>query len=185
MNSVACMLENAARDFAANIALEDNDGLMTYGELRKQSRRAASFFLKKGLKRGQPVAVFLPKSNACVVSFYGALYCGVPYSPLDFTAPAARIQRTLENLQPPVLIVTLTDDAPELVTGTVDVSEMMGSSIHLHLNTLGKDVIVIVQTQDLKEEKRGGFKLGEKVSFTFGGDVIHLFSKADEKNLEF
>jgi multiple sugar transport system ATP-binding protein len=81
--------------------------------------------------------------------------------------------------------VTLTDDAPELVTGTVDVSEMMGSSIHLHLNTLGKDVIVIVQTQDLKEEKRGGFKLGEKVSFTFGGDVIHLFSKADEKNLEF
>ena len=81
--------------------------------------------------------------------------------------------------------VTLTDDAPELVTGTVDVSEMMGSFIHLHLNTLGKDVIVIVQTQDLKEEKRGGFKLGEKVSFTFGGDVIHLFSKADEKNLEF
>ena len=71
------------------------------------------------------------------------------------------------------------------MTGTVDVSEMMGSSIHLHLNTLGKDVIVIVQTQDLKEEKRGGFKLGEKVSFTFGGDVIHLFSKADEKNLEF
>ena len=81
--------------------------------------------------------------------------------------------------------VTLTDDAPELVTGTVDVSEMMGSSIHLHLNTLGKDVIVIVQTQDLKEEKRGGFKLGEKVSFTFGGDVIHLFGKDDEKNLEF
>ena len=41
------------------------------------------------------MAVFLPKSNACVVSFYGALYCGVPYAPLDFTAPAARIQRTL------------------------------------------------------------------------------------------
>ena len=81
--------------------------------------------------------------------------------------------------------IVLTDGGAGSLSGTVDVSEMMGSSIHLHLNTLGKDVIVIVQTQDLKEEKRGGFKLGEKVSFTFGGDVIHLFSKADEKNLEF
>ena len=104
MNSIACLLETAAKRWPQNIALEDNDGEMTYAELRRQSRRAATFFLKKGLKRGQPVAVYLPKSNACVVSFYAALYCGVPYSPLDFTAPAARIQRTLENLQPPVLI---------------------------------------------------------------------------------
>ena len=104
MNSIACLLETAAQRWPQNIALEDNDGEMTYAELRRLSRKAATFFLRKGLKRGQPVAVYLPKSNACVVSFYAALYCGVPYSPLDFTAPAARIQRTLENLQPPVLI---------------------------------------------------------------------------------
>ena len=104
MNSIACLLERAAKSWPRNIALEDQNGEMTYAQLRTLSRRAASAFLKKGLKRGQPVAVFLPKSNACVVSFYAALYCGVPYSPLDFTAPAARIQRTLENLQPPVLI---------------------------------------------------------------------------------
>ena len=97
MNSIACLLETAAKRWPQNIVLEDNDGEMTYAELHRQSRRAATFFLKKGLKRGQPVAVYLPKSNACVVSFYAALYCGVPYSPLDFTAPAARIQRTLEG----------------------------------------------------------------------------------------
>ena len=104
MNSIACLLEAAAQRYPQNIALEDSQGEMTYETLRKQARAAATFFLKKGLRRGQPVAVFLPKSNACVVSFYGALYCGVPYAPLDFTAPAARIQRTLENLRPPFLV---------------------------------------------------------------------------------
>ena len=104
MNSIACLLERAARQYPEHIALEDSQGEMTYADLRRQARAAASYFLRKGLKRGQPVAVYLPKSNGCVVSFYGALYCGVPYAPLDFTAPPARIQRTLENLRPPFLI---------------------------------------------------------------------------------
>ncbi len=104
MNSIACLLDRAAEQWPANIALEDSNGEMSYEELRRLSRRAGSWFLKKGLRRGQPVAVYLPKSNPCVVAFYGALCAGVPYAPLDFTAPAARIQRTLENLQPPVLI---------------------------------------------------------------------------------
>ena len=64
MNTIACLLETAAKRWPQNIALEDNDGEMTYAELRRLSRKAASFFLKKGLKRGQPVAVYLPKSNA-------------------------------------------------------------------------------------------------------------------------
>ena len=73
-----------------------------------------------------------------------------------------------------------------MLTGTVDVSEMMGSSVHLHLSSLGQDVIVIVQTTDVDGEHRGGFPLGEKVSFSFGGDVIHLFAKnEDGDNLEF
>ncbi len=103
MNSVACMLEAAAKQFPEHIALEDSQGEMTYKTLHSLSRKAATSFLKKGLKR-EPIAVYLPKSNACVVTFYGALYSGVPYAPLDFTAPAERIRRTLENLRPPFLV---------------------------------------------------------------------------------
>ena len=104
MNSIACMLEAAAKKFPDHIALEDSNGEMTYTQLRKEARSVATALLHMGVERGQPVAVYLPKSNASVVSFYAALYCGVPYSPLDFTAPAERIRRTLDNLQPPVLI---------------------------------------------------------------------------------
>ena len=74
-----------------------------------------------------------------------------------------------------------TDVADEGVKATVEVSEMMGSSVHLHLNADGKDVIVIVPTIDMK----GSYNLGDTVHFTFDGKVAHVFSKETDKNLEF
>jgi multiple sugar transport system ATP-binding protein len=71
------------------------------------------------------------------------------------------------------------------LSGTVDVSEMMGSSVHLHLNSLGQDVIVIVQTTDIDKERRSELKAGHELSFTFSGELVHMFSKEDEHNLEF
>ncbi len=67
------------------------------------------------------------------------------------------------------------------VAARVDVSEMMGSSVHLHLNADGKDVIVIVPTIDLKDN----FHQGDIVHFAFNGNVAHVFSKETDKNLEF
>ncbi len=67
------------------------------------------------------------------------------------------------------------------IKAKVDVSEMMGSSVHLHLSAEGKDVIVIVPTIDLE----GNFRQGDSVSFNFNGNVAHVFSKETEKNLEF
>ena len=66
------------------------------------------------------------------------------------------------------------------VAAKVDVSEMMGSSVHLHVTAEGKDVIIIVPTNDMT----GHYSIGDKVSFTFSGSVAHVFSKETEKNLE-
>ena len=66
------------------------------------------------------------------------------------------------------------------VAAKVDVAEMMGSSVHLHLSAEGKDVIVIVPTIDMK----GSYKQGDTVHFTFNGNVAHVFSKETDKNLE-
>ncbi|MBR6353868.1 MAG: sn-glycerol-3-phosphate ABC transporter ATP-binding protein UgpC [Oscillospiraceae bacterium] len=70
--------------------------------------------------------------------------------------------------------------ADEGVAAKVDVSEMMGSSVHLHVSALGKDVIIIVPTIEME----GNYKLGDDVHFTFNGNVAHVFSKETEKNLE-
>ena len=74
-----------------------------------------------------------------------------------------------------------TDVAEQGISSTVEVAEMMGSSVHLHLNADGKDVIVIVPTIDMK----GSYKQGDTVHFSFKGNVAHVFSKETDKNLEF
>ena len=70
--------------------------------------------------------------------------------------------------------------ADEGVVAKVDVSEMMGSSVHLHVSAEGRDVIIIVPTIDMK----GNYAMGDTVHFTFDGSVAHVFSKETEKNLE-
>ena len=67
------------------------------------------------------------------------------------------------------------------IEAKVDVSEMMGSSVHLHVTTAdGRDVVIIVPTVDMK----GSFAMGDTVHFSFGGNVAHVFSKETDKNLE-
>ena len=79
--------------------------------------------------------------------------------------------------------VTLAGDGEQMLRGTVDVSEMMGSAVHLHVNVLGKDAI-IVQTMDLNGSAQSGLSMGREIAFTFGGSVVHMFSKENNRNLE-
>ena len=66
------------------------------------------------------------------------------------------------------------------IRAKVDVSELMGTSVHLHVTALGRDVIAIVPTEGRKVELAG-----QEIHLTFSGNVANLFSKEDEKNLEF
>ena len=79
--------------------------------------------------------------------------------------------------------ISLTE-AEDGVSGAVDVSEMMGSEVHVHLNAEGKDTVIIVPTITLGENA-GKFTPGSTLKFTFGGNVAHVFSKETERNLEF
>jgi multiple sugar transport system ATP-binding protein len=74
-----------------------------------------------------------------------------------------------------------TDVSDTGVAATVEVSEMMGSSVHLHVNADGHDVIIIVPTVDMK----GNYEMGDTVHFSFTGKVAHVFSKETDRNLEF
>ena len=66
------------------------------------------------------------------------------------------------------------------IKSKVDVSEMMGSSVHLHVTAEDKDVIVIVPTT-------GGsvaYPMGSELNLTFDGNVAHVFDKETGMNLE-
>jgi len=69
------------------------------------------------------------------------------------------------------------------IASKVDVSEMMGSEVYLHVNAVGRDVVLRVPTVDLREEHRAGIPYGTEINFTFRPELIHLFNPETEKNL--
>ena len=70
------------------------------------------------------------------------------------------------------------------VSGEIDVHEQMGSSVHLHVNTLGKDIIVIVSTMNMTGAEVAALSAGVSVQLGFGGNVCHVFNKETGINLE-
>ena len=83
----------------------------------------------------------------------------------------------------PEHLILCASDAPAGIRSVVDVSEMMGSSIHLHVNTAGKDVIVIIPIMDFGGGSKEGFGYGQEVFVTFGGNVVHIFDKETGNNI--
>ena len=79
--------------------------------------------------------------------------------------------------------IVLDNQPGRMIKGVVDVSEMMGSSVHLHIQTCGKDSIIIVPTLELKNSDV--FDAGHEIEFTFNNTVIHLFDNETGKNLEY
>ena len=71
----------------------------------------------------------------------------------------------------------------DTVSSKVDVSEMMGSEVYLHVNAVGRDVVLRIPTTDLPAEHRAGIPYGTEINFAFRPDLIHLFDPETEKNL--
>ncbi|MCF0138270.1 MAG: sn-glycerol-3-phosphate ABC transporter ATP-binding protein UgpC, partial [Oscillospiraceae bacterium] len=71
----------------------------------------------------------------------------------------------------------LTEDGFE---GRVEVTEMMGSELHLHLDAQGVETIAVVP----KMGKKLSFAHGETVKLGFDGSVAHVFDKETGVNLE-
>ena len=67
---------------------------------------------------------------------------------------------------------------------TLEVNEMMGSELHLHVYTEdGTRLIVRVPTIDLEPSERENLVAGHKLYITFQGKVMHFFNPETEKNL--
>jgi len=103
----------AARRNPTATAVVGEDGTLTYGELEEYSNRLARTLRMEGCRRGDRVAVLMPKSARTVATFIGILKAGCVYVPLD---PLDRLVRTAEILrrsEPRVLLAG--DCGPEVL----------------------------------------------------------------------
>ena len=67
------------------------------------------------------------------------------------------------------------------IDAMVDVSELMGSELHLHVNSNGKDVVIVVPTTDIDLDAVHGSH--KPVKYSFKPELMHFFDKETEKNL--
>ena len=70
--------------------------------------------------------------------------------------------------------------ADEGIKGIIEVSEMMGSEIHLHINTNGDDIVAVIPTANLDFEK---MKIGNEITYDFDARLLHLFDTETQKSL--
>ena len=92
------------------------------------------------------------------------------------------------NVEPQDIVLGVRPEHIELaqagIAGKVDVSEMMGSSVHLHVSALGQDVVMVVSTMNMTGVEVAALAHGKPVSFNFAGHVCHVFNKETGINLE-
>ena len=79
--------------------------------------------------------------------------------------------------------IHLSEAGSHTMAGTVDVSEMMGSEVHLHVNAKGRDVVLVIPTTDLPAAWRGGIPYGTAIHFSTSGELVHLFDPETDENL--
>jgi multiple sugar transport system ATP-binding protein len=78
----------------------------------------------------------------------------------------------------------LFDKAESAIECTIDVNEMMGSELHLHLSSANDDKIIVrLPTVDLSREQRESLSYGNRMYITFPAKVMHLFDPETERSL--
>ena len=92
------------------------------------------------------------------------------------------------NVEPQDIVLGVRPEHIELadegVDAKVDVSEMMGSSVHLHVTAMGRDVVLVVSTMNMTGAEVAALTGGASVKFNFAGHVCHVFNKETGINLE-
>ena len=70
------------------------------------------------------------------------------------------------------------------ISGKVDVSELMGSSVHLHVSAMNRDVVVVVSTMNMTGAEVAALTNGAALNFSFPGHCCHVFDPETGINLE-
>ena len=155
---------------------------------------------------GTPTEVFENPANLFVAEFIGApkmnimktklskengKYFVYPFGvrlEVDGAKGAAMVQKNLDNQE--ILLgvrpehIVLSKDPSKGIPCTLEVNEMMGSELHLHVVAEDETrLIVRIPTIDLSLAEREELVAGKKLYITFEGKVMHFFNPETEKNL--
>ncbi|BCL80831.1 hypothetical protein ccbrp13_32960 [Ktedonobacteria bacterium brp13] len=101
---LSTLVEAQAIRTPERIAIQDEEGSLSYAALNRLSSQFAHLLRQQGVQERMPVAVCLPRSLEGAIAVLGILKAGNVYVPLDPTAPVERVQSLLQQMQAAVLV---------------------------------------------------------------------------------
>jgi amino acid adenylation domain-containing protein len=125
-------LESTVKRVPDKIAYADDKMGITFQEVYNQGKAVGTFLNKQGIYK-QPVVVFMSKSPKAVVAFFGVVYGGNFYVPIDEEMPRFRIELIIKSLKPQAVIC---DDATKAVVETFEYS----GKVYLYDDIVGTSV---------------------------------------------
>lgn len=131
------LLQKSAATFPQKMAVWARGRSITYAELEARSNQLAHLLQQHGVRKGDRVGIYFPKSVESVIAMLGILKAGGVYVPLDPQAPPDRIGYIIENCGIRVLIAR---------------SDKRRSLDHTILSTLSATVLV----DDAPQASNGG-----------------------------
>ncbi len=103
MTNVLQYLEETVKRVPQKTAFSDGEDSLSFEELFDRARSVGTFLTQKGIKNS-PVVVYMKKHPNTIAAFFGVLYSGNYYVPLDPEMPQFRIDMILKQVQPKAVI---------------------------------------------------------------------------------
>ena len=103
-------LEATAVRCPNKVAFADDQTQLTFAEVSQQARSVATGLHRSGYYK-KPVVVFMRKQPATLAAFFGAIYAGCYYVPLDDEMPRHRIELIFQTLEAGALICDETTES--------------------------------------------------------------------------
>ena len=102
-NNVLEYLENIVKSVPDKIAYADENYGASFREVYDKSRAIGTFLSQEGYYK-EPVVVFMGKHPSAIITFYGVIYSGCYYVPIDEEMPRHRIELIFQSLNPKAVI---------------------------------------------------------------------------------
>ncbi|WP_301108726.1 AMP-binding protein, partial [Sporosarcina sp.] len=95
--------ENAL-EHPERVALIYEGQRISYRILRAYALSAANYMSQQGVKKGDKVAVILPRGIGQIAALLGILAVGAAYVPISIKQPLARREKIIENVKPAIVL---------------------------------------------------------------------------------
>ena len=144
------------------IALVDDRGILTYGELNARANRVAHRLIAQGVQPDDRVAICMERSVGMIVGMLGILKAGAGYVPIDQRYPLDRIAYLLDDSAPAAILTTSALQSATWLTATgapildIDAASSDGEDANPDLDSVSpRNLAYVIYTSGSTGEPKG------------------------------